>query len=238
MTHMVASYPDYESSFQVSKGLSELGASYIEVQFPFSDPTADGPLIQEACERSLKQGFTLSQGFALVRRITEELQLPVFIMSYAAPVVVCGIHRYLKMVKASGAVGVIIPDLAVGNDDGLFERAHQLGLSAVPVTAPNISDERMQAVASVKPAYVYAALRAGITGQNTRLTDEVKTFLGKLRITEARILGGFGIKTRQQTEELAPYVHAAVVGSHLLEVLNRALGTGEDIVEALSKGFE
>ncbi|MGM0432479.1 MAG: tryptophan synthase subunit alpha [Spirochaetota bacterium] len=239
MAHMVASYPDFNRSLEVAEGLAALGADYIELQFPFSDPTADGPLIQSACHLALQQGFTLEQGFELVRRITENLNLPLFVMSYASPVVVYGVKHYLQRVQQSGAAGVIIPDLPVGCDEGLFSYAEELGLEAVAVVAPNISQQRLQELAAMQPNYIYAALRAGITGKETQIHSSLIDFLEQLRTTTgAKIFGGFGVRNSQQAEELSPHVHAVVVGSQLVRVLNRALQHQEDIVEALRHGMD
>ncbi len=237
MTHMVASYPDKTTSLAVARGLAAGGASYIEIQFPFSDPTADGPLIQEACDTALRNGFTLADGFSLVEHIVKETRVPVFIMSYAAPAVAYGLESYLTAVKASGAVGCIIPDLPVGYDEGLFGYAAELGLHAVPVIAPNVTDSRLREILSLGPRYLYTALRAGITGQDTVLTEELISFLEKLKNEDIKVFGGFGIRSIEQIEQLSPYLHASVVGSHLIAVLNRAIAGREDIETAMSSVF-
>ena len=133
MAHMVASFPDRAGSLKVARALVDGGASMIEVQFPFSDPMADGPDIQAACARALSAGFTVSDGFELVGEICSATTVPVYIMSYANLLFAKGIDRFLAETKDAGARGVIVPDLPPDYDEGLFRSAAGLGLSAVPV---------------------------------------------------------------------------------------------------------
>ncbi len=233
MTHMVAAYPDEQRALQVAKGLIDGGASYLEVQFPFSDPTADGPVIQAACTQALAGGFTTEQGFAFIKIVAGMTSIPIFVMSYAAPVIHLGLSCYLERLRDCGAAGCIVPDLPVGCDEGLYEYAGQMGLSAVPVIAPNISKERLTAIVKTDPKYIYSALRAGITGSITELTDENLAFLHRLQETEVKIFGGFGIRSQQQVAMLSSYIHASVVGSYFLEVLQDALERSSDIHDVI-----
>ena len=136
MTHMVAGYPNGTSDFDVARGLIDGGSGYLEVQFPFSDPSADGVPIQEACVRALDGGFTVDAGFELIERIRKITDLPIFIMSYGSVVFARGIDRFVSDGKRTGASGFIIPDLMPGYDEGLFASAAKLGVPAIPVLPP------------------------------------------------------------------------------------------------------
>jgi tryptophan synthase alpha chain len=217
MAHLVAGYPDWAGSLEVARGLIDGGCSYLEVQFPFSDPTADGPLIQEACDRALRAGFRFSQGLELLEAVRRSSSVPVFVMSYANPVVVRGVGRFLAEVRGAGAAGVIVPDLPVDSDEGLYRKARRQGLHAVPVISPNSSDGRLELLRPLGLRYLYATLRGGITGAYTEIGAENVAFLNRLVPLNASVLAGFGISTRRQVRALEPHVHAVVVGSAFVQ---------------------
>ena len=214
MTHMVAFYPDRPASLAVARGLAEGGCAYMEVQFPFSDPTADGPDIQAACDSALKAGFTVSEGFRLVAEIGSRAQVPIFIMSYANLLFTRGLERFLAESRDAGASGLIIPDLPQGYDEGLFRLAARAGLAAVPVVSPSMTDGRLQQIVALGAEYIYATLRTGTTGPRTEIDPGIVQFLSRIRT--GKVLGGFGISGPEQVRALAPLVHAVVVGSALV----------------------
>jgi tryptophan synthase alpha chain len=213
MAHLVAGYPDRAGSLEAARGLIDGGCTYLEVQFPFSDPTADGPLIQEACDRALKAGFRLAQGLELLEAIRGLSAVPLFVMSYANPVVVRGVGRFLAELRRAGAAGVIVPDLPVDSDEGLYAEAMRRGLHAVPVVSPNSSAQRLELLRPLGLQYLYATLRGGITGAYTEVGAESLAFLHRLHDSETKVLAGFGISTREQVRALEPHVHAVVAGS-------------------------
>lgn len=217
MAHLVAEYPDRRSCLQIARGLAAGGAEYLEVQFPYSDPSADGPAIQTACDKALRSGFTVDGGFALVEEIVRTAERPVFIMGYAGTVYARGVRRFVSDARRAGASGLIVPDLAPGSDEGLYRYGREMGVPAVPVTAPSVGEARLGRILDEAPPFLYASLRTGITG---RVTDEreASRFLDLLRRrTGAKILGGFGIRAREQIRVLSPLVHALVVGSFFVE---------------------
>jgi tryptophan synthase alpha chain len=225
MAHMVASYPDRPRSLDVARALIDGGAAFLEVQFPFSDPMADGTDIQAACARALEAGFTVADGFHLVAEIAHAARIPVFIMSYANLLFARGIGGFLRETKEAGGTGVIVPDLPPDYDEGLFAAAGELGIEAVPVLSPSMSAERVARAAGLGGAYVYATLRTGTTGSLTSIEASSIAFLEKLAgmrpRNPVRILGGFGIATRQQVIAVRDKVHAVVVGSALVREVAR-----------------
>ena len=223
MAHMVAFSPDREGSLEVARGLAESGSAYLEVQFPFSDPTADGPDIQRACGKALEAGFTMSDGFRLVAEICAFARQPLFIMSYANLVFTRGVEKFLASCKEAGARGVIVPDLPPDYDEGLFTTASGFGLVAMPVMSPSMKEKRLARVASLAPACIYATLRTGTTGPSTTLNAEGRVFLARCASLSpgVRVFGGFGISTREQVRAFEPLVHAVVVGSALVREVAR-----------------
>jgi tryptophan synthase alpha chain len=224
MAHLVAGYPDLEGSLAAALGLAEGGASYLELQFPFSDPTADGPLIQKACDAALSGGFRVEAGFELLARICQATGLPVFLMSYAGLVVRRGVPAFLRRAREAGAAGLIVPDLPVDSDEGLYEGGRALGLAIVPVAAPDTRPRRLAMMAATGAQYLYAALRRGITGERTAIGPENLAFLAELGGRGWKVLAGFGVARREQVLALAPRAHAVVVGSRFVEEVGAASG--------------
>ena len=219
MCHLVAGYPTHELSLEVARALAEGGASILEIQFPFSDPSADGPSIQAACTEALAKGFKVADGWRLVETVRREFPaVPVFVMSYASIVVTKGIDAFVARAKAAGVAGLIIPDLSPGTDEGLYEAGRQHGVAIVPVIVPSVPSERLEAILAPKPEWVYAAIRAGITGVHTTLTPELKSFLSRLN-ARAKVMAGFGIDSASQVRDLADSAHTIVVGSALVRVV-------------------
>jgi tryptophan synthase alpha chain len=223
MAHMVAFSPDRAGSLEVARGLAESGSAYLEVQFPFSDPTADGPDIQRACGRALEAGFTMSEGFRLVAEICSFAHQPLFVMSYANLLFTRGVQRFLAECKESGARGVIVPDLPPDYDEGLFALASGLGLVAMPVMSPSMKEKRLARVGSLRPECIYATLRTGTTGPSTALNEEGRAFLARCASLSpgVKVFGGFGISSREQVMAFEPLVHAVVVGSALVREVAR-----------------
>jgi tryptophan synthase alpha chain len=235
MAHLVAFYPDRAGSLQAARGLADGGCSWLEVQFPFSDPTADGPDIQAACARALESGFTVETGFQLLAEICTAVEVPVFVMSYANLLFTRGVGRFLEDCRTAGAHGVIVPDLPPDYDEGLYDRARALGLAAVPVLSPSISAARLSRAAALDTEFIYATLRAGTTGSRTNVDEATLGFLRSLATLRgarpAKIVGGFGIASREQVRALEPHVHGVIVGSALV----REIAKGGDPYEAVRK---
>jgi tryptophan synthase alpha chain len=225
MAHMVAGYPDRRASLAVARALVDGGCAYLELQFPFSDPTADGPDIQSACAAALAAGFTVADGFLLAAEIRSFTRVPLYIMGYANLLFARGIGRFLAETKAAGAAGVIVPDLPPDYDEGLFVEAENTGLSAMPVVSPSMRSARRRRIASLRAPDIFATLRSGTTGASTVVDTGSLAFLGSIAGAcngpVPRIFAGFGVSRREQVTEIQPHVHAVVVGSALVrEVAN------------------
>jgi tryptophan synthase alpha chain len=222
MTHMVAYYPDRTRSLEVARAFVDGGASYLEIQFPFSDPSVDGPVIQSACTRALEAGFRVDDGFALIEEVSRFAGRPIFVMSYASLVFVRGVERFIQDVRKAGASGVIIPDLPIGYDEGLFDFAERSGVEVAAVVSPSIREERLAVVCARPGRYLYASLRTGITGTITPIDEKSFSFLKRIGAYGKRVLAGFGVATPEQVKRIAPHVHAVVVGTALIRCIEDA----------------
>lgn len=228
MAHLIAGYPNWETSLEFGRALAAAGAGYLEVQFPFSDGTADGPMIQEACHAALDGGFTLASGFELVAALTRDTDVPVAVMTYANLVFQNGVVAFVERCVEVGAAAIIPPDLPPDYDEGLYATAGSFGIDVIPVVAPSIGDERLQMIASSggAGALLYVSLRKGITGAYTEIGADNLRFLEAVRATGARIAAGFGVRSSAQVALLAPMVDYVIVGSLLVETLRDAGAAG------------
>lgn len=217
MAHLVSHYPSGPASLEVGRELIASGVSFLEVQFPFSDPTADGPSIQAACTKALENGFKTKHGFETVASLAGAGKVPIFIMTYASLVVALGVHSFAERAARAGAHGLIVPDLPPDYDEGLYAAAGAAGLHAVPVLVPSAAPERVEAALATGASYVYAALRKGITGTATEIGEENVAFLTRLRSAGVHVMAGFGIRTRTQVEALREHCDTVVVGSAFVE---------------------
>ena len=221
MTHFVSGYPTIEQSLEIGKILIEGGASYLEMQIPYSDPTADGPVIAAACDKALAGGFRVDRAFNMCRELTGlENAVPLYLMSYGGIVFNMGIETFVTRAREAGAAGVIIPDLAPGADEGLALACQKNELNCVPVIIPGISDKRIEEIISQEPEWVYLALRRGITGTLTEMGEENLSTLNKLKRRKVKIMAGFGIQNREQVNAVAPCCDAVIVGSQAVRVIN------------------
>ncbi len=228
MTHMIPFFPDREGSVNIARGMIDGGTTYLEVQFPFSDPTADGPTIQSAGSQALSGGFTLEEGWRFIAEMIPRARkagVSVFVMSYASPVFVVGVDRYVRRAAAEGVDGLIVPDLPIDSDEGLYEAGRRHGVKIVPVIALGASPDRVRLTLDVGSEFIYASLRRGTTGAYTTIGDENIAFIRSLAGGGAKVLAGFGISTPDQVEAVLKHAHGAVIGSAFIRELKETVGT-------------
>lgn len=227
MAHMIPFFPDLPRSHRVARALIEGGARYLEIQFPYSDPTADGPDIQGAGARALAQGFTVRAGWDFVATLNGArtgAPVPLFVMSYAGLVFAQGVDRFVARAAELGVEGLIVPDLPLDSDEGLLESGARHGVNIVPVIALGAAPHRIALLHAARTRYIYASLRRGITGSRTDIGQENIAFMEELGSRGARVLAGFGVASAAQVKAVTAHAHAAVVGSAFV----RAVQTGEE----------
>lgn len=220
MSHLVAGYPTDELSFTAARALVEGGADILEIQLPFSDPSADGPAIQGACTKVLQRGYKTADGLSFIEKLHKEFpQVKIYLMSYGSLVYTSGVENFCKRAAAAGVTGMIIPDLPFDNDEGLTAACRTNGMENIPVAAPSMSPERLSKLAHAGFPYIYAALRTGITGTNTKIDENTLQFLNKVSEGGSKVYGGFGISNGEQAKALADSVEAIVAGSVFVRLI-------------------
>ncbi|MBR4374918.1 MAG: tryptophan synthase subunit alpha [Treponema sp.] len=236
MSHLVAGYPTDELALTAARALVAGGADILEIQLPFSDPSADGPAIQGACTEVLSRKYRTSDGLAFISKIHEEFpNIPIYIMSYGSLVYTPGIENFCKKASEVGVKGMIIPDLPFDFDEGLTEACKKNGMINIPVAAPSMSSERLHKMAHFGFPYIYAALRTGITGTDTTIDDATIAFLNKVSEGGSKIYGGFGISNGEQSQALASSVDAVVAGSVFVRLIEANKDDKEKLFSAVKE---
>jgi tryptophan synthase alpha chain len=221
VTYLTAGDPDPDTSARLFAGLAAAGADLIEIGMPFSDPMADGPVIQEAGQRALKRGMNLRRTLALVRALRRaDDATPIVLMGYYNPIYRYGTEAFARDAVAAGVDGVIVVDLPPEEDAELTEPARAAGLDVIRLATPTSDEERLPRIVEQASGFVYYVAIAGITGTRSADAASVADAVGRLRrFTPLPIAVGFGIRTPEQAAEVARAADAAVVGSSLVQRL-------------------
>jgi tryptophan synthase alpha chain len=221
VTYLTAGDPDPNTSARLFAGLAGAGADLIEIGMPFSDPMADGPVIQEAGQRALKQGMTLRRTLALVRELRRaDDATPIVLMGYYNPIYRYGADAFARDAVAAGVDGVIVVDLPPEEDAELTGPARAAGLDFVRLATPTSDDRRLPHIVEHASGFIYYVAIAGITGTRSADAASVAAAVARLRrFTELPVAVGFGIRTPEQAAEVARAADAAAVGSSLVQRL-------------------
>ena len=214
---ITAGDPDLQTTEELLFVLSQSGATLIELGVPFSDPMADGPVIQRASERALKRGFGLQQVLDTAARARKRIETPIILFSYYNPLLQFGLKRIAKAAKDVGIDGVLVTDLTP-EEAGEFEaELRAQGLDMIFLIAPTSTDERLKLVARHASGFIYAVSRAGVTGARSAVSAEAEKLVTRMRqFSSLPIAVGFGISNAQQVADVQRYADAVVVGSALV----------------------
>ena len=234
MSHLVAGYPTDQLALTAARSLIKGGADILEIQLPFSDPSADGPAIQEACTKVLERGYRTAEGLKFIETLHKEFSdVPIYLMSYGSLIYTPGIRNFCKKASEAGVKGMIIPDLPFDFDEGLTAACKEFGMENIPVAAPTMSKERLEKLANAGFKYIYAALRAGITGTNTTIDQSTLNFISNVSKGGSKVYGGFGISNGEQSEALASSVEAVVAGSVFVRLITENAGDQDKLAQAV-----
>jgi tryptophan synthase alpha chain len=216
--------PDLATSREVALAAIDAGADVLELGVPFSDPVADGPVIQRASERALAQGTRLADVLdvaAEIRALRPSAGLVIF--SYFNPVLRFGLERFCARAAASGVDGVLVTDMIVEEATGYLNQLHHHGLKPIFLAAPTSTDERLKRIASVSDGFVYAISRVGITGAQQDLASDAERLVERLRrFTRLPIAVGFGISSQEHVASVGEFADAAVIGTAIVSIIEKA----------------
>lgn len=217
---IVAGDPDLPKSGEIVLALADAGVDIVELGVPFSEPIADGPVIQRSGDRAIRKGAFLPAILDLVKQIRSKSEVPLVLFSYLNPILRYGLERFSNDAVASGADSVLVTDLSVEEAAPFVAQMRRKELDTVFLAAPTSTDERLKRVAEYSTGFVYAVSRAGTTGAKDTLSSAIGPLLGRLRsMTRLPIAAGFGISRPEHLAQLAPLADGVVVGSALVRVI-------------------
>ena len=225
VTFLMAGDPDYDTSLAVISALPKAGADVIEIGMPFTDPMADGPAIQAAGLRALKAGQTLRKTLQLVREFRKgDADTPIVLMGYYNPIYIYGVYNFLADALDAGVDGLIVVDLPPEEDSELCLPALKAGLNFIRLATPTTDDKRLPTVLANTSGFVYYVSITGITGSATPNASRVSDAVARIkRHTKLPVAVGFGVKSAQNAREIAGGADAVVVGSALIDRLQKSL---------------
>jgi tryptophan synthase alpha chain len=211
-------YPHKHDTPAIVEALVGAGTDFLELGMPFSDPLAEGRIIQGSSQRALRNGVTVAFCLEVVRECRERVDVPLILMGYVNPVLAYGLERFCRDAAAAGADGLILPDLSMEEGETFAQACRAAGLSLILFIAPTSTEERMRTVARLATGFVYCISVTGVTGSRDSLPGEVNGMLERIRaLTDTPLALGFGISRPEHLEQLKGKVDAAIVGSALVE---------------------
>jgi tryptophan synthase alpha chain len=229
VTYVTAGDPDLDRTAGILRALDHAGADVLEVGVPFSDPLADGPVIQRATERALAKGTTLSGVLDLLRSMRGDIEAPLVIFSYANPILRLGAEQFADRARDAGVDGVLILDLPIEEADEFRGILTRRGIDTILLLSPTTTDDRLRRAAALGSGFLYAISRLGVTGARETLAAGAQEMVQRIRkVSDLPVALGFGISKPDHVREVGQWADAAVVGSALVDVIARE-GASRDL---------
>lgn len=236
MTHIVCGYPSFDANWEMLSIMNQAGVALVEFQFPFSEPSADGPLFCRANQAALAAGARQGDCFSLMSRAASTFDFAPLMMGYYNTVFKAGHQAFCERLRASGGRGMILPDLPPEEANRLEERADAGGLGLIHLMTPTTSDERLRLIASHGRSFFYCVARRGVTGQKTDFGSELDAFLARCRaVTDLPLAVGFGVSRPEDVEFLKGRADIAIVGTAALKAWEEGGASAyRDFIEGLA----
>ncbi|MBN2073449.1 MAG: tryptophan synthase subunit alpha [Actinobacteria bacterium] len=220
---LTCGFPDTYGFYKLFETLDSQGADIIEIGLPFSDPLADGPVIQATSKAALEQGMNTDKLFGCIEHLREKTSTPIVVLVYFNNVFVYGVGKFLKRLSGAGADGIIIPDLPLSEYKEYIKYFGQGSVDNIMIVSPTTDHLRLKDIADAGKGFLYCVSLKGVTGVRKTVSPEVKSFLRNVRdITDIPLALGFGISGRKQVKEVAPYCDGVIIGSKILSLVLEA----------------
>ncbi|MAI78491.1 MAG: tryptophan synthase subunit alpha [Deltaproteobacteria bacterium] len=221
MTHIVAGYPSFDDSLRIVEQMVEGGVDLMELQVPFSEPIADGPVILHANQRSLEAGSTVDRCFEFAEAVSQRFDIPFVLMTYYNILFKFGVQEFADRMAAAGLRGAIVPDLPPEEAGDYLEAMGRNELDPIFIFSPNTTDTRMSLISSRAGGFVYCVARKGVTGAETSFSADFEAYLSRCSAaTELPLALGFGVKDAADVDFLRGQVDIAVIGTETLRVVD------------------
>ncbi len=225
---LTAGDPTAECTVNYILEIEKAGADLIEIGIPFSDPTAEGVVIQEASLRALKGGMTTEGVFQIVEEVRKKSQVPLALMTYLNPVFHYGYEAFFSRCQSLGVDGIIVPDLPFEEKGEVEEVAARFGVDVVSLIAPT-SKERIRLIAKEAKGFIYVVSSMGVTGVRSKITTDIDGMVKEIRaVTDTPCAIGFGISTPEQAAEMAGYADGVIVGSAIVKLIEKNGANAEE----------
>ena len=217
---ITAGYPDLKTTEKLVLGFSKIGVDIVELGVPFSDPMADGPVIQEASQKSLKKGTRLIDILNLVKRVRKATQLPICLMTYFNPVFSFGEEKFASTAEAFGVDGVIIPDLPPDEGAEFIKTCNKYGVDVISFITPTTSEARMKYISKTARGFIYYVSLTGVTGARANLPKDLVTNVRTIKkISKKPVCVGFGVSSRHQVVQVDKIADGVIVGSAIVKCI-------------------
>jgi tryptophan synthase alpha chain len=220
VAYVTAGDPDFKTSCDIVRAVARGGADVIEIGVPFSDPIADGPVIQRASERALAAGGSLSRALDIVRTVRADIDTPIVLFTYVNPVLRMGTDAFTRQAAADGVDGVLMLDLPIEESAAMHTSLTSAGLDQIFLISPTTTEERLRQASEMGRGFLYAISRLGVTGARDAVAGTARPVVEAIRkVTTMPVALGFGISRPEHVREACAYADAAVVGSALVQVI-------------------
>ena len=235
MTHIVLGYPSFDASFEIVKQMVEAGVDLMELQIPFSEPIADGPVILKANQEALKKGATVAECMDFAAKVSETFDIPFLFMTYYNILYKYGVARFAEEMTKRGVMGAIVPDLPPEEAEEYLAAMKKESRSPIFIFAPTTTDERMNYIAEYGSGFIYCVARKGVTGQDTNFSNKLENYLKRCReATSLPLALGFGVKDRDDIDYLRGKADIAVIGTQTIRIVEES---GPEAVGPFIKGL-
>ena len=237
---LTAGYPNKEDTAALVLAAEKAGAAMVELGMPFSDPLADGPIIQESSQKAIKNGVTIQWILDTVAEIRQQSEIPLALMGYINPILKYGLKEFMSNCREVGIDGLIIPDLPPEEAEEYIAGVRENGISPILFVAPNTTDKRIREISEMAGDLIYCVAILGITGSKGADEGKLKKYLHRVETNSGcPFIVGFGIKVRTDVVEINKLAHGAVVGAAIIEQLknsNDPVQTIRNYIQKLTKG--
>lgn len=235
MTHIVIGYPSFDDSLRVVEAMVEAGVDVMELQIPFSEPMADGPVILHANQKALEAGSTVERCMEFGEAVSQRFDIPFLVMTYYNILFKYGVERFAARLASAGLVGAIVPDLPPEEADDYLAAMKANALAPIFIYSPTTSDERMRRIDEVAEGLIYCVARKGVTGAETSFSEDFRAYLARCRAaTRLPLALGFGVKDAADVEFLRGQAELAVIGTQTIRVMESdGVGAVRGFIEGL-----
>ncbi|WP_336833836.1 tryptophan synthase subunit alpha [Sphingobacterium siyangense] len=220
--YFTAGYPTLDSTISIAKKLEEAGADFLEIGFPYSDPVADGPVIQHSSEVSLANGMTVEKLFDQLIDLRKHVSIPVFLMGYFNPVLQFGVERFCEACKNVGVNGVIIPDLPMDEYEELYKETFEKnGIANIFIVTPQTSEERIRKIDSLSRSFIYLLSSNATTGKTLDVGDDTAAYFKRIHDLQLKnpLIVGFGISDKPTFQKASKHTAGAIIGTAFVKRL-------------------